>query len=146
MWGRAKYLSVLPGAIAAAALALAGCVEEPRQGAERPVYVTTIPPLAAILGEVAGERAEVKSLLAPGASPHTYEPKPSDMKAVEKAKGLFFAQENVDGWALSFAQANRIEMFQLVPEDVRHEMPAGRHDDSRRGKDAPDGHFWTSPR
>ncbi len=146
MCGRTKYWSVLLGGVAAVALALTGCTEEMSQDAQRSLYVTTIPPLAAILREIVGERGEVKSLLAPGASPHTYEPKPSDIKAVEKATGFFFAQKDLDGWALLFDQPNRVEMFKLIPEDMRREMTVSRTHNARHSGDSPDGHFWTSPR
>lgn len=124
-------------------LLLAGCTDAASGTAERPSYIATIPPLAAILSEVVGERGDVVCLLAPGASPHTYEPKPSDMKSVESAKALFFAEEHLDGWALSFNQANSVEVFELVPEELRREMVmhGHTHDDSHTY----DGHFWTSP-
>jgi len=127
------------------ALALTGCREEMSQDAQRALYVATIPPLAAMLSEVVGERGDVTCLLSPGASPHTYEPKPSDIKMVEKATGFFFAQKSLDGWALSFQQANRIEAFELVPEDMRREMTVSHHHNGHHSGDSPDGHFWTSP-
>ncbi len=146
MLGKLKFWSVLTGAGAAAAiavLALAGCLKDTGATVERPSYVATIPPLAAILREVVGERGEVISLLQPGASPHTYDPRPSDVKAVEGAMGFFYAQKNLDAWALSFQQTNAVEAFELVPEKLRRTMTA--HEHGGHGEDAADGHFWTSP-
>jgi len=146
MRDKLKSWNILARAGAAAAVAvlvLAGCLKDTGGTVERPSYIATIPPLTAILREVVGERGDVTCLLSPGASPHTYEPKPSDIELVEGAVGFFFAQKNLDAWALSFQQANRIEAFELVPEDLRREMIMHGH--SHEGGHAPDGHFWTSP-
>ena len=89
-------------AAAAIALTTAGIVLHASACQEQQVsqaYVVTIPPLAAILSEVAGTRMEVTTLLAAGASPHTYEPRPSDVVAAEQALCLFYAHESIDGWA-----------------------------------------------
>ena len=147
MWGGLKlrryFIWAAAATVIVAALTQAGCNKESDSADKRPSYIATIPPLAAILGEIVGERGDATCLLAPGASPHTYEPKPSDIKAVEKATGFFFAQKDLDGWALSFAQANRIEMFELVPENLRREMVPHGHSHER--SHVPDGHFWMSP-
>jgi len=48
--------------------------------------VVTILPLADFVEKVGGDRVHVTVMVPPGASPHTYEPKPSQMVAVSKAK------------------------------------------------------------
>lgn len=56
----------------------------------RPVQaVTSITVLADMVAAVGGERVDVASLLPPGADPHTYEPRPSDVRAISEADVAF---------------------------------------------------------
>jgi len=48
--------------------------------------VVTIPPLADFVESVGKDKVEVAVMVPPGASPHTYEPKPSQLKKVSRAK------------------------------------------------------------
>jgi zinc transport system substrate-binding protein len=48
--------------------------------------VVTIPPLADFVKSVGKEKVEVTVMVPPGASPHTYEPTPSQLKKVSQAK------------------------------------------------------------
>ena len=65
-------------------------------------YVTTIHPFHEILKNITGARGEVHRILPPGASPHTYELRPSDLRIVATATALFYGSENLDAWALKF--------------------------------------------
>jgi zinc transport system substrate-binding protein len=47
--------------------------------------IVTIPPLAEFVRAVGGQRATVTILLPPGASPHTYEPRPGQLTAARDA-------------------------------------------------------------
>jgi zinc transport system substrate-binding protein len=48
--------------------------------------VVSILPLADLVEQVGGDKVEVTVMVPPGASPHSYEPKPSQLKAVSKAE------------------------------------------------------------
>ncbi len=48
--------------------------------------VVSILPLADLVEQVGGEKVEVTVMVPPGASPHSYEPKPSQLKAVSEAE------------------------------------------------------------
>ncbi|MCX6646310.1 MAG: metal ABC transporter substrate-binding protein [bacterium] len=110
--------------------------------------VTTILPLAMIIREIVGDRGTVTSLLQPGSSPHTYEPKPSDVITVESSDCFFYVSQNLDGWATSFTNENMVGVLEMVPEELRRsfeEQPhqdEGGHDDDHHGLDP---HFWTDP-
>jgi ABC-type Zn uptake system ZnuABC Zn-binding protein ZnuA len=110
-----------------------------------PRYVVTGHPLEAILGELTRGRAEVDNLLPAGASPHTYEPVPSDLRRAESATALFFVSPSLDGWAARLPARDKIEVLALVPRDARlpdlevHETHAG---ETEAGGDP---HFWTDP-
>jgi len=118
-------------------------------------YATTINPLRAILAEVAGDRAEVVALVPPGASPHTYEPRPSDASAASAALALFYAEQSIDAWAARLPAKHRIAMFAYVPEEMRlpwmETHDHGDHEGHDHGDHAGhdhgdwDGHFWSDP-
>jgi zinc transport system substrate-binding protein len=126
-----------------------------------PVYLASIPPLGLIIAELAEGRAEVQTLLPAGASPHAYEPKPSDALAAREAKALFYVSDELDLWAARLETEQRIAVFEFVPEDRRlpllaehlHEFPVhGGQSASADGagpeRDVPeaaDPHFWTDP-
>lgn len=120
-----------------------------------PRFAATILPLGMILGELANGRAKVTVLLPPGASPHTYEPRPSDIAAAAGAKALFWVAENLDGWAADIPAAEKVKAIYLLPEEWR--LPAHEHTHSgadpedkagAEGDEATHGvdpHFWLDP-
>ncbi len=116
-----------------------------------PEFVATIAPLAAILREVCGGRAKVHTLLKPGASPHTYEPVPSDLKRVMQASGLFYVDERLDGWATNLQSKHPVKMMELVPEDcllhMEQECCPQEHAKAAHVHSDPivDPHFWLDP-
>lgn len=121
---------------------------------DKPLFVTTINPLRSLVAEIAGDQADVKNLLPAGASPHAYEPKPSDAIAVSRAKAFFHVSESLDGWAVKLGDAKPIAVLPLLPQDrllkgigCPHDHDHGHH--HHHGHDhsdeAPDPHFWTDP-
>lgn len=153
--------------LAACALALhacawlAACAPPP---IEPPGYVVTIRPLALVLRALVGDDATVHQLLPAGTSPHTFEPRPSDLDRVAKAKALLWVGQGLDGWAAQLPAPHRIEVLGLVPAALLHAFPAS-HPVGQEGADhhaaddtgheaaghAPhdhrglDPHFWTDP-
>lgn len=55
-------------------------------GEEKIQTVVTIPPLADFVQNVGEDKVEVTVMVPPGASPHTYEPTPSQLEKVSRAK------------------------------------------------------------
>ncbi len=114
----------------------------------RPRYVATIHPLAEILHELVGERGEVIRLIPPDASPHTYEPRPSDAPLLAGATALFFVAPDLDGWAANLQTSNKITVMDSVPKAYRLAMEAHHHtaNDHDHAENEPlDSHFWTDP-
>ncbi len=66
----------------------------------QPVVAATIFPLAAIAEQVAGDYVSVVTVLPPGASPHTFEARPSDIRALESADAVFAVGYGLDAWVL----------------------------------------------
>ncbi|AEB11540.1 metal ABC transporter substrate-binding protein [Marinithermus hydrothermalis] len=111
-----------------------------------PTYVATIPPLKMILEPLVQGRAEVTALLPPGASPHTFEPRPSDLRRLTNAQALFYVAPEFDGWAARLPAQTRVEVLPLVPEAYRRHFTAGEEhagETDRHG--GTDPHFWTDP-
>lgn len=127
---------------------LAGC----RAGSPRGVhYVTTINPLRAIIAEVVGDRGDVTALLPPGASPHTYEPRPSDIEKTQTALALFSAAADIDAWAARLPARSRHTLFLLVPNEDRLVYAGTEHtadggDGAHQHESGYNGHFWSNPR
>lgn len=121
-------------------------------------YVTTIHPFKVIIQEIIGDRGEVYGILPPGASPHTYELRPSDVRVVESARAIFYGAESLDAWVLKFSKSNQIELIELVAEDAliffkdehtNHkseiQVTHGSKEDHHHHSSGVDPHFWTDP-
>jgi zinc transport system substrate-binding protein len=87
----------LAGIALAAALTLAGC--QGPSGPARPLVVATVYPLWELTRQVAGDRAEVVSLVPPGVEPHDWEPSPRDVSLVHRATVFVHAGTGIDAWA-----------------------------------------------
>jgi len=131
---------------------VAACAEKPaaREAGEKPVLVATIPPIAMLLREVVGDAVEVRCLVPPGSSPHTFEPRPSDMRAVEDAAALFTAGPGLDDWAERLPTKNVFRIVDLIPEDqlltFESEVSHGEGDHAHSHDEGTiDPHFWTDP-
>ncbi|MFH1276856.1 MAG: metal ABC transporter substrate-binding protein [Candidatus Eisenbacteria bacterium] len=124
----------------------------PARGEDRPRIVTTLPPVESLLRSIAGEAADVYRLLPGGASPHTYEPRPSDLRRVEGAVALVYVDERLDGWAADLPGPPKIALFPMLPESLVIAIDGGEEDGpGSHGPGAhdhgagPDPHFWTDP-
>jgi manganese/iron transport system substrate-binding protein len=68
--------------------------------------VTTLPLFADMVSNVAGDRAEVDSLLPSGADPHTFEPSPRDVAKITEADVVFANGLGLEPRALKVIDAN----------------------------------------
>lgn len=117
-------------------------------------FAATIPPLASILGDLTAGRATVDTILPGGASPHTWEPRPSDARRAADAAALFFIDDSIDAWAARIEARHRVAVFAMLPETMRrcaiphHHHDHDHHDGHHHHDDAArpfDAHFWTDP-
>ncbi len=67
--------------------------------------VVSINPLADMVGRVGGERIEIFQLVPPGASPHTYEPTPSQVARLARARLLVLVGLGLEFWAEDMVEA-----------------------------------------
>src|SRR5689334_22915595 len=81
-----RLRSLTFAAFVAAGLGLAGCSAggDPWQDRPGPRVLAFFPPIYSLAAQVAGEDAQVQSLLA-GKGPHDYDPRPSDATRLRKA-------------------------------------------------------------
>ena len=128
------------------ALALSLLLLPGARGAEGPRFVATIQPLGMILNELTSGSAQVHILLPAGASPHTYEPKPSDASAAEQALALFYVAESLDRWATALPARERISVLEMVPPVDRLSSGEHGHDHDEHDHAETDPHFWSDPR
>jgi ABC-type Zn uptake system ZnuABC Zn-binding protein ZnuA len=90
--------------IAALALVpLSACGDDGASGGS-PRVVATTTQAADLARQVAGDRAEVSSILKPNSDPHAYEPRAGDVKALARADLVLRSGGEVDEW-LEEAQA-----------------------------------------
>ncbi len=109
----------------------------------------SIPPQKRLVEKIAGPEARVTVLIPPGGNPAVYEPAPSRMKAVEKAR-LYFSigvpfEKN---WLPRFKSANKnlkvVAMHSALKR--RHMKNAHQHHHApHEHEDGRDPHVWLSP-
>jgi len=105
--------------------------------------VVTIEPLAMILVELVGDPAQVVTLIPPGASPHTYDLRPSGARMAESSLALFYVDDHLDGWAARVSAPKKFAVFERLPESLKKrsaDSPAAGD-----GRPAYNPHFWTDP-
>jgi len=109
----------------------------------KPLVLTTIPPVEDLLRRMAGDRADVVRLLPAGASPHTYEPRPSDLRLAETAVALVYVDRRLDGWAAGLPGPEKVELLPMLPDAYLLHFDADEHHHHEEGSEDP--HFWTDP-
>ncbi|MEA2019490.1 MAG: zinc ABC transporter substrate-binding protein [Campylobacterota bacterium] len=126
--------------------------------------VVSVLPQMTFVKAIGGDKVNVSLMVKPGNSPHTYEPKPSQMKDIAKADIYFsIGVEFENSWLPKFANQNRkmkilnisngigkMEMvkrkhhkkeYQEEHHEKHHEEDEGDHDKHHSF----DPHVWTSP-
>lgn len=115
--------------------------------------MVSILPQKTFLEAIGGDKVNVTLMVEPGNSPHTYEPKPSQMVSVAKAD-LYFAMgvEFEDVWLPKFLAFNKkMHVVDLSYGIVKLSMgdhvctahDQSNHNHAAHGKKDP--HIWTSP-
>jgi len=76
--------------------------------------VTTIFPLYDIIDNIGGNNISSSLLIPPGAEPHTYEPKPSDIIAISKADIFVYVGAGLEPWADDMLQGIDTSQIQII--------------------------------
>ena len=125
--------------------------------------VVSILPQKTFLEKIGGDKVDVELMVKPGNSPHTYEPKPSQMKAISKADIYFsIGVEFEHSWLPKFQNQNKkmklanmakgIKKIEIAAhkhhdrEDVHHDYDEHKeHAHHDHDHDSLDPHVWTNP-
>jgi ABC-type Zn uptake system ZnuABC Zn-binding protein ZnuA len=103
--------------------------------AETIPIAATIYPVYDIARNVAGGVADVVLVLPPGASPHTFEPAPSNVRALAGARVLFVVGHGLDHWASRLARGAGVSRVVPVDDGIALRRAA----EGARGVDP---HYW----
>ena len=74
-------------------------------------------PVADMVKQVGGDYVEVFSVIPPGASPHTYEPKPSVLKKISSVKIFFMIGAGLEYWNEKFVKSTGGRHIKVVLSD-----------------------------
>lgn len=117
--------------------------------------VVSIAPQKTFVEKITKDKANISVMVAPGSSPHAYEPKASQMVAIAKADVYFFiGVEFEQAWLGRFKSQNTALRFVDMNEGVEriamleHHHDEGHGEEKHEEKDAEsmDPHTWTSPK
>ena len=101
----------------------------------RTAVVTSIPVAALLVKPLLPDSVSIIVILPDGASPHGFEPRPSDARILDAAAAIIAIHPHVDGWMTRLT--SRPVVFMESEED---ENPAHAHDDAHD-----DAHAWMDP-
>ena len=72
--------------------------------------IASIFPVADMVKQVGGMYVDVTTVIPPGASPHTYEPKPSLLKKISEARVFFMIGAGLELWAGKFVRLSKNQL------------------------------------
>lgn len=102
----------------------------------------TLAPYAKIVQEIAGENADVVTLVPPNANPHLFEPKPNTLRAFSKASLYLSDGSGLDkAWRPRFMGVNK--NVRIV--DISQGVSWMKGEEHEHGEEL-DPHIWNSPR
>jgi zinc transport system substrate-binding protein len=139
--------------VMAGVLLMSACGPQPEQtnGDGKLTVTVSILPQQYFVERIGGEHVAVNVMVAPGDSPHTYEPRPEQMTALSDSAAYFsIGVEFEEVWLDKIAAANAdMLMVDLVANIERMPMDSHGHDEMEE-EDTHDGetldpHVWTSP-
>lgn len=117
--------------------------------AESPTVVVSISPLYMILKDIAGERLNLRLLVSPGESPHTYSPKPSDLAFLSKAQAFLVIGFGLEGFLDSLKKVKGPKLVEVGELMVKMGLlkpirAKGSHHHHHEHDVNP--HIWLSPK
>lgn len=107
----------------------------------------TIFPLYDIVKNVAGGEIEVTYILPPGASPHTFDPAPKEVKKIAGSHTIFSIGHGVDNWSYTLAKSAGINDVIIVDKNITliDTVYEDEHkDEDELESDGKDPHYWLS--
>lgn len=113
-----------------------------RSYAEKIKVIASIAPLADFVKQVGGENIEVKVLLPPGASPHTFEPTPRAIREVSDAGIFIKIGAGFEFWAEKILAASGNKKLIIIDSSSGILLIKDPHS---HGTSTGDPHIWLDP-
>lgn len=127
-------------------------ISNSQKQSEKISIITTNFPAYDFARAVAGDKADVKMLLKPGAEMHDFEPTPSDIIDIEKSALFIYTGGESDEWVediLSSTNVNKslkmMDTVELVEEEAVEGMEAEEEEEEGEEPEY-DEHVWTTPK
>lgn len=146
-----RFVAIVFGALLGSFM-LSPVLAQPTE-VERLSVVVSIQPWADVVSRIGGDRVTVSTLLPSGASPHSYEPLPSQAATLAEAD-LVVTNGGLDSWLerLVAATAPRAATVNLMSEvdfeplqETPHEPEENMSDDGRSVDVHANPHIWLDP-
>lgn len=138
------------------ALLFLGCEQAPKEKADdRPLILTSIYPYELLIKQLAGDALNVRSLIPPNASVHSYSPQPNDLKDLHRADLIIVNGMGLEALIEQNLKQYKDKTFTVAEElkdlialdslmQIRREQLAEEH--LEHGHIGSDPHLWTSPK
>jgi manganese/iron transport system substrate-binding protein len=109
--------------------------------ADRPLVVATTSVVCDLTRQIAADTVDLKCLIAAGADPHGYEPKPDDRKAIEQAKIILYSGYDFESSLVKLIQATSNPAPKVAVNELAVPKPEQFEED---GKTEADPHVFHS--
>lgn len=121
---------------------------EPVAAGGKPRIVATVGMLADVVGVVAGDRAEVVSLMGPGVDPHLHKPTRSNVRELASADVVFYVGLTLEGRMADALERLRLSGRRVVAVGEAIPPPLLLRPDDAEGHDGShyDPHVWMDVR
>lgn len=143
-------------------VALAGCagnIQSSKNTSNKKMsIVTTIFPIYDFTRAIVGDKATVTMLVSPGASIHSFDPSPADIKKINDSDIFIYIGGESDVWVSRILQSmdtSKIKLIRLMDfikpveedevEGMQAEEESHEHDATETQEPQYDEHIWTSP-
>jgi zinc transport system substrate-binding protein len=136
----------LPVLLTVLSMVLASCGSPAREDtSDRPLIVVSLPVTAHLVRPLVDTDTDVRVLLPAGASPHGFEPRPSDAVLLARAQVRFALHPDIDGW---FARMTADPVRFVFREDAHGDHDPAEQDHSPADsvhRHSEDAHVWMDP-
>jgi len=105
----------------------------------------SIPPLTDFVEQVGGEFVEIKTIVPPGASPHTYELRPVQMRFLSRADLLVLNGAGLEYWADDAVESAENPGLKILDTAAGMELLDSKKND-HNGHHRGNPHVWLDPR
>ena len=112
----------------------------------KPMVIVSILPEQTFVKKIAKEKVDITLMVEPGNSPHSYEPKTSQMISISKADIYFsIGVEFENAWLDRFKSQNPKLKFVNISDEIQKIKMAEHHHEDEHEHEGVDPHTWTSP-